>query len=439
MSAGSYLELGIVIDGPGDPIASRRVDDVLSRMSVGIEPVTASQAMIASRPTGTSGRAATRPGSTSVTASRMHSRGNSMSHSSSRATTSPTRTSRSSAPAQTGTAYTKHLHVTGSQRTTRAIAAEIRSSSRPTAGDRCPPSTSMPSGRSSPRSARDRMAARWPISTGPAGTQVPQRVDRCGRRLLRDTNANDGGAFATSGRQRRDRPRGPRGGGRLPQRPSADEIKTGYNMTTLTFHVGRSIGATLEPGDEIVVTTLDHEANVSPWRAMAADRGVDGPDGGHPSRGRDPRPRGPRVGARLADEARGGRLRLERDRARSTRWRDRRPGARGRGADVRRRGPLRAARADRRRGARHGLPRLLRVQVLRPAPRRAVRQGGAPRPPAGATRSARPTTGSRQGPRTSKASPARWRPWITCATSASGSGREAPRVRADPAGGGGSS
>jgi ribonuclease VapC len=47
MSAGSYLELGIVIDGPGDPIASRRVDDVLSRMSVGIEPVTASQAMIA--------------------------------------------------------------------------------------------------------------------------------------------------------------------------------------------------------------------------------------------------------------------------------------------------------------------------------------------------------------------------------------------------------
>ncbi len=45
-------------------------------------------------------------------------------------------------------------------------------------------------------------------------------------------------------------------------------------MTSLTFHVGRSIGATLGPGDEIVVTTLDHEANVSTWRAMAADRGV---------------------------------------------------------------------------------------------------------------------------------------------------------------------
>ena len=45
-------------------------------------------------------------------------------------------------------------------------------------------------------------------------------------------------------------------------------------MTSLTFHISRSIGATLEPGDEIVLTTLDHEANVSPWRAIAADRGV---------------------------------------------------------------------------------------------------------------------------------------------------------------------
>ena len=45
-------------------------------------------------------------------------------------------------------------------------------------------------------------------------------------------------------------------------------------MTSLTFHIGRSIGATLSPGDEIIVTTLDHEANVSTWRAMAADRGL---------------------------------------------------------------------------------------------------------------------------------------------------------------------
>ena len=45
-------------------------------------------------------------------------------------------------------------------------------------------------------------------------------------------------------------------------------------MTSLTFHVSRSIGATLSAGDQVVVTTLDHEANVSTWRAMAADRGV---------------------------------------------------------------------------------------------------------------------------------------------------------------------
>jgi cysteine desulfurase family protein (TIGR01976 family) len=45
-------------------------------------------------------------------------------------------------------------------------------------------------------------------------------------------------------------------------------------MTTLTFHISRSIGATLRPGDEIVITALDHEANVSPWRRLADDRGL---------------------------------------------------------------------------------------------------------------------------------------------------------------------
>jgi cysteine desulfurase family protein (TIGR01976 family) len=45
-------------------------------------------------------------------------------------------------------------------------------------------------------------------------------------------------------------------------------------MTTLTFHLSRSLGAMFGPGDEIVVTTLDHEANVSPWRRLADDRGL---------------------------------------------------------------------------------------------------------------------------------------------------------------------
>ena len=55
---------------------------------------------------------------------------------------------------------------------------------------------------------------------------------------------------------------------------SADEIKFGANMTTLTFHVSRSIGAALEPGDEIVVTDPRSRGNVGPWMAIAADRGL---------------------------------------------------------------------------------------------------------------------------------------------------------------------
>jgi cysteine desulfurase family protein (TIGR01976 family) len=52
------------------------------------------------------------------------------------------------------------------------------------------------------------------------------------------------------------------------------EVKFGANMTTLTMHLARSITATMQPGDEIVVTSLDHEANVGPWRSAAADRGI---------------------------------------------------------------------------------------------------------------------------------------------------------------------
>jgi len=53
-----------------------------------------------------------------------------------------------------------------------------------------------------------------------------------------------------------------------------ESIKFGANMTSLTLHVSRSIGATLSPGDEIVVTNLDHQANVDPWLLMAKDRGL---------------------------------------------------------------------------------------------------------------------------------------------------------------------
>lgn len=109
---------------------------------------------------------------------------------------------------------------------------------------------------------------------GPGGTQVPRRVVHAVATYMTDMNANSGGAFATSEAsdalvdEAHQAVADFLGAGR------PDEIKFGYNMSTLTLHIGRSIGATLAPGDEVVVTTLDHEANVSTWEAMAADRGL---------------------------------------------------------------------------------------------------------------------------------------------------------------------
>ncbi len=109
---------------------------------------------------------------------------------------------------------------------------------------------------------------------GPGGTQVPQRVIDAVAGYLRDTNANAGGAFTTSRDSDAMTEEAHAAVADFLGAGSPDEIKFGYNMSTLTLHIGRSIGATLTAGDEIVVTTLDHEANVSTWRAMAADRDV---------------------------------------------------------------------------------------------------------------------------------------------------------------------
>ena len=109
---------------------------------------------------------------------------------------------------------------------------------------------------------------------GPGGTQVPQRVIDAVAGYLTETNANHGGAFVTSEASDAMSDQAHAAVADFLGANSPDEIKFGYNMTTLTLHVGRSIGATLRPGDEIVVTTLDHEANVSTWEAMAADRGL---------------------------------------------------------------------------------------------------------------------------------------------------------------------
>src|SRR5579864_3193286 len=108
---------------------------------------------------------------------------------------------------------------------------------------------------------------------GPGGTQVPQRVIDAISNYLRRDNANTGGAYATSRRT----------DAMIAEARSAmadflhcgaDEVALGPNMTTLTYAMSRAIGRDLKPGDEIVVTRLDHDANVSPWLAMAEDRGV---------------------------------------------------------------------------------------------------------------------------------------------------------------------
>lgn len=109
---------------------------------------------------------------------------------------------------------------------------------------------------------------------GPGGTQVPGSVIDAVAGYYRDMNANDGGAFSTSAASTAMGHEAHVAVADLYNAASPEEIKLGANMTTLTFHLSRSIGATLQPGDEVVVTTLDHDANVSPWRLMAADRGV---------------------------------------------------------------------------------------------------------------------------------------------------------------------
>ncbi len=106
---------------------------------------------------------------------------------------------------------------------------------------------------------------------GPGGTQVPQRVIDAVGDYYRTSNANHGGAFATSERSDAiDHAAHAAIADLLGADPG--EVKFGANMTTLTFHLSRSIAATFATGDEIVVTALDHDANVAPWLAIAADR-----------------------------------------------------------------------------------------------------------------------------------------------------------------------
>ncbi|HEX5589408.1 MAG TPA: cysteine desulfurase-like protein [Candidatus Limnocylindrales bacterium] len=108
---------------------------------------------------------------------------------------------------------------------------------------------------------------------GPGGTQVPDAVIDAVADYYRTSNANHGGRFETSRRSDAIVEEAHAAIADL-LGVDADEVILGANMTTLTFHLSRSIAAGLEPGDEIVVTGLDHAANVDPWLAAAADRGL---------------------------------------------------------------------------------------------------------------------------------------------------------------------
>ncbi len=108
----------------------------------------------------------------------------------------------------------------------------------------------------------------------PGGTQIArQSLDRINHYLL-ECNANHEGAFATSIASDAILEEAHQAMADFYNAPSAEEIIFGNNMTTLTLHVSRSIARTWNEGDEIVVTRLDHDANVTPWVLAAQDKGV---------------------------------------------------------------------------------------------------------------------------------------------------------------------
>jgi cysteine desulfurase family protein (TIGR01976 family) len=108
----------------------------------------------------------------------------------------------------------------------------------------------------------------------PGGTQVPRMVVQAMTEYLTQHNANHGGAFATSQRSDAILDEAHLAMADMLNAVSPDEIVFGPNMTTLTLSVSRALAQDMGPGDEIVVTRLDHDANVAPWLLIARDRGA---------------------------------------------------------------------------------------------------------------------------------------------------------------------
>ena len=110
---------------------------------------------------------------------------------------------------------------------------------------------------------------------GPGGTQVPRRVIDAVSHYLAPTNANHGGLFATSQESDRVLAEAHQALADLFGTDDPQTIVFGHNMTSLTFALSRALARTWKSGDEIVVTRLDHDANVSPWVLAARDAGAE--------------------------------------------------------------------------------------------------------------------------------------------------------------------
>ena len=108
---------------------------------------------------------------------------------------------------------------------------------------------------------------------GPGGSQVPQEVLDAMLGYLERDNANLGGAFRAS-RASDDVMEAGRAAIADLVGGDPEEIAFGANMTTLNFLLAHAVTRTFEPGDEIITTWLDHDANVSPWLLVAQDRGL---------------------------------------------------------------------------------------------------------------------------------------------------------------------
>lgn len=105
---------------------------------------------------------------------------------------------------------------------------------------------------------------------GPAGSQLPASVIAATVRYMERSNANIDGAFATSIETDHLLDEGRRAAGDV-LGVDSDEIVFGQNTTTINFLLAHAVARTLAPGDEIVTTALDHDANVAPWLLVAAD------------------------------------------------------------------------------------------------------------------------------------------------------------------------